>query len=193
MRPLRALRARLTYANVTATLALVVALSGGAYAATSLPRNSVGSAQIRSGAVGRSELHKDAVRSGSVRNRSLEVKDLSLAARASLRGARGPAGSPGQPGAPAVSYKSAVRAGGDQAAGNATALNHLPGTNEYRVTFGADVSNCVPSATLATVSGSPAPPAGRITVAASGSTVTVRTFDASGAASPQGFGLIVAC
>jgi hypothetical protein len=31
------LRPRLTYANVTATLALFLALGGGAYAATSLP------------------------------------------------------------------------------------------------------------------------------------------------------------
>ena len=34
-------RLRVTYANVTATLALFVALGGGAYAATALPANSV--------------------------------------------------------------------------------------------------------------------------------------------------------
>lgn len=41
------LRDRLTYANVTATLALFVALGGTGYAATQLPRNSVGKAQLR--------------------------------------------------------------------------------------------------------------------------------------------------
>lgn len=43
------LRARLTYANVTATLAIFLALAGGtALAATRiLPKNSVGSKQIK--------------------------------------------------------------------------------------------------------------------------------------------------
>jgi len=42
---------RLTYANVTATLALFVALSGGAYAAVKLPANSVGAVQLKDNAV----------------------------------------------------------------------------------------------------------------------------------------------
>ena len=41
---------RPSYANVAASLALLVALSGGAYAA-SLPRGSVGTAQLKNGAV----------------------------------------------------------------------------------------------------------------------------------------------
>jgi hypothetical protein len=42
---------RLTYANVTATVALFVALGGASYAAIALPPNSVGPRQLRSGAV----------------------------------------------------------------------------------------------------------------------------------------------
>jgi hypothetical protein len=45
-------RPRLTYANVTSTLALFVALGGAGYAAVTLPANSVGPAQLRTGAVG---------------------------------------------------------------------------------------------------------------------------------------------
>ena len=45
------MRPRLSYANVIATIALFVALGGSSYAALKLPRNSVGSSQIRSGAV----------------------------------------------------------------------------------------------------------------------------------------------
>jgi hypothetical protein len=45
------IRDRLTYANVTATIALFVALSGGAYAALNLPRNSVESKHIVNGQV----------------------------------------------------------------------------------------------------------------------------------------------
>ena len=54
-------RPKLTYANVTATMALFIALGGTGYAAVQLPRNSVGSSQIRSGAVSKSELHRGAI------------------------------------------------------------------------------------------------------------------------------------
>jgi hypothetical protein len=73
---------------VVALLALVVALGGTSYAAVTLPRNSVGAAQLRTGAV----------RSAEVRDRSLRVADLSVAARRALRGQRGPAGPPGPAG-----------------------------------------------------------------------------------------------
>jgi hypothetical protein len=39
---MRRIRSKVTYANVVATLALFVALGGSAYAATQLPKNSVG-------------------------------------------------------------------------------------------------------------------------------------------------------
>jgi hypothetical protein len=39
------------YANITATLALVISLGGVGYAATSIPKNSVGSKQIKNGAI----------------------------------------------------------------------------------------------------------------------------------------------
>jgi hypothetical protein len=42
---------RLTYANVVAKLALFVALGGSAYAATQLKKNSVGTRQLKNGAV----------------------------------------------------------------------------------------------------------------------------------------------
>ena len=45
------LRARLSYANVMATIAVFIALGGASYAATQLPRNSVGTKQLKAGAV----------------------------------------------------------------------------------------------------------------------------------------------
>ncbi|MCW3014933.1 MAG: hypothetical protein JWO02_2025, partial [Solirubrobacterales bacterium] len=45
------MRRHLTYANVTASLALFFALAGGSYAASKLPRNSVGATQLKTGAV----------------------------------------------------------------------------------------------------------------------------------------------
>lgn len=45
------IRFRPTYANVVSTLALALVLSGGAYAATQLPKDSVKSKQIKNGSV----------------------------------------------------------------------------------------------------------------------------------------------
>lgn len=44
---MRRLLSHLSYANVVATLALVLAVTGGAYAASQLPKNSVGSKQVK--------------------------------------------------------------------------------------------------------------------------------------------------
>jgi hypothetical protein len=177
------LQARLTYANVTATMALVVGLSGGAYAAATLPRDSVGAAQIKTGAVGPSELRTGAVRSRDVRNKSLEVRDLSVRARESLRGETGPAGPPG---AAAVTFRAAVAAGGDPTAGNAVGVVHSAGSNQYSVRFSRPLAGCVPTATLATTSG-------EISASPSGDTVVVKTFSSAGAALAAGFNLTVAC
>jgi hypothetical protein len=72
------LRRHLTYANVAATLALFLALGGAAYAATQLPKNSVGTNQLRREAVTAAKIAK------KTRNQ--------------LRGNRGPAGRQGAQG-----------------------------------------------------------------------------------------------
>lgn len=51
----------LTYANVVSTIAVFIALGGGAYAAITLPANSVGPAQIRAGAVGSRDIQHGAI------------------------------------------------------------------------------------------------------------------------------------
>lgn len=88
---------RLTYANVTATAALFLALGGGAYAATQLPKNSVGPEQ----------LERNAVNSAKVKNHSLSPVDFKAgdlpAGRAGKAGAQGPKGDPGPRGEPGPS------------------------------------------------------------------------------------------
>jgi len=54
-------RPRLTYANVVATIALFAALGGVSYAATTLPKNSVGTDQIQAESVRTGKLAEDAV------------------------------------------------------------------------------------------------------------------------------------
>jgi hypothetical protein len=48
---MKALLSKLSYANVMATFAVFLALGGGAYAATQLPKNSVGTKQLKKGSV----------------------------------------------------------------------------------------------------------------------------------------------
>jgi hypothetical protein len=81
-------RPRLTYSNVTATLALFIALGGTSYAVIRLPRNSVGPAQLRS----------NSVSSTKIRNGAVKRADLAVNAQAGTRGARGPQGPQGERG-----------------------------------------------------------------------------------------------
>jgi hypothetical protein len=188
------LRSKLSFANVTAILALFVALGGTGYAAVTLPRNSVGSAQIKSGSVGSAELKSSAVTSRAIRNRTIMLSDLSPSARISLRGQAGPQGPAGPSG---VTLRAAVPSGGSVQRGNATSAAHQGGTNEYRVAFDRDVSSCVATATLATVptsAGADQPGAGRITVAQDqAASVLVRTFAPDGNPAEQPFNLVLAC
>lgn len=108
----RRVATKLTYANVLSTLAIFLVLGGGAYAATTLPKNSVGTEQIeRDGvtkpdvapdAIGTAELKAEAVRTKEVADGSLECKDFKPAADACGRGPAGVPGEPGEDGADAV-------------------------------------------------------------------------------------------
>src|SRR5881296_1014743 len=73
------IRAGLSYANVMATIAVFLALGGGAYAALKLPKNSVGSKQIKKRAVTKAKLHKGAVDGSKVKDHSLTGRQINLA------------------------------------------------------------------------------------------------------------------
>jgi hypothetical protein len=78
------------YADVTATLALIVALGGTSYAVTALPRDSVGTAQLKDRAVTRAKLAAGLAKAGT-------------RGRTGPAGPAGPAGAPGVPGPPGIS------------------------------------------------------------------------------------------
>jgi len=86
-------RSKLTYANVVATLALFVALGGSSYAAIALSNNSVKSRHIGKGQVKRSDIGRNAVSSGKVKNFSLLATDFKAGQLPA-----GPKGDPGDPG-----------------------------------------------------------------------------------------------
>jgi hypothetical protein len=88
---------RLTFANVTSSLALFIALGGASYAAIKVPANSVGTKQVK--------------------NRAITARKLDPKALTSLRGATGPQGSPGSPGQQGVQGPK-----GDPGASGAAAL-----------------------------------------------------------------------
>jgi hypothetical protein len=67
---------RPTYAQVTSTLALFFALGGGAYAAATLPANSVGPSQIKKNAVERAKIKDNAVDASKVRDNTLSGADI---------------------------------------------------------------------------------------------------------------------
>ncbi len=85
---MRTLRDKLTYANVISTLCLFMLLGGGAYAATKLPKNSVGTKQIKNGAI----------TGKKIKNGTIDAGKLTQAAVASLKGQKGDAGPAGAQG-----------------------------------------------------------------------------------------------
>ncbi len=85
---MRTLRDKLTYANVISTLCLFMLLGGGAYAATKLPKNSVGTKQIKNGAITGKKIKQGTIDAGK----------LTPSAVATLKGTKGDAGAVGPQG-----------------------------------------------------------------------------------------------
>ena len=188
------MRKHLTYSNAVATLALFVALGGSSYAALKLPRNSVGSSQIRPKAVGSSEVRSSAVRSRHLRAESVTQSKLSDSAIAALRGREGPQGPAGPPGPASITFKTSIDASGRRVRGD-PAGSVGRGIGGREVDFGRSLQACVATASLADVDAQAAepPPNGHITVSQENDRVLVKTFNGNGEPTDLGFNLIVAC
>jgi hypothetical protein len=70
------IRGKLTYANVMATVAVFLALGGGAYAAVHLKKNSVKSKQIKDGQVKTNDLANGAVATQNIANGAVTPTEL---------------------------------------------------------------------------------------------------------------------
>ncbi|MGE5527358.1 MAG: hypothetical protein ACM3Q9_01690, partial [Methanosarcina sp.] len=92
---MKQLREKLTYANVVATIALILAVSGGATAiavSVKLPKNSVKSKQLAPGAVKTGDIAKDAVTGDKVKESTLgKVPSAAHADSADTAGSAGSA------------------------------------------------------------------------------------------------------
>ncbi|MDQ2939944.1 MAG: hypothetical protein M3R23_05380, partial [Actinomycetota bacterium] len=64
---LKRLRSKLTYANVMATIAVFLVLTGIGFAVAKLPRKSVGNKQLKNKAVTSKKIHKDAVNASKIK------------------------------------------------------------------------------------------------------------------------------
>src|SRR3954447_423798 len=85
-------RRHVSYGNVVATLALFIALGGGAYAATKLPKNSVTTVQVKNGSLTKSDFKKGQLTGPAGPQGASGAKGA--------QGERGPGGQPGIQGPP---------------------------------------------------------------------------------------------
>lgn len=129
---MKLLRAKLTYANVVSTLCLFLLVGGGAaWAATHLPKNSVGAKQLKKGAV--------------------TPAKLSPSTKTALKGAQGPVGPQGpkgDPGASATALWAEIDGTGKVLKGSGVVSAKQPfGAGTYEVNFNRDVTGCTYQAT----------------------------------------------
>ena len=174
---------RLTYANVMSTFAVFVALGGTSYAVT-LPRNSVGREELRKNSVGSDEIRRRAVGSQEITNTSIQLRDISARARASLKDPSDGA------------FFQSVNSAGARAVGNAATIS-ASGANGTLLEFDRPVGSCVAVASITSLPGgpNPDPPGGGQAKArqTGDGRVLVETFDSGGQPLLLPFNVIVAC
>ena len=154
--------------NAIALLALLVALGGTSYAALSLPAGSVGTTQLRNGAVTSRKLAKQAVTAASLDPKSI---------------------------AGYVADWAQINASGQVTSSSprAKAVVVIPGRGLYRVSWNRSIPrNCIALANPANVVPTLGPPTAD-TAGPDGGTVLVETYDASGNNVPETVNVIVLC
>jgi hypothetical protein len=175
------LRRHLSPALVLACLALLVAVGGTSYAQVALPANSVGTKQLKNGAVVASKVKLRSLlarnfRPGQIPPGPRGAQGLPGAAGPS--GPAGPGGPAGPKGDPATRLFSSVRnttTGVELGPSSGVTTLVRTGTGAYRLTFNQDVNNCAVVASPGSTGGDIAD--GRAAAAATGQReVTVNTF-----------------
>jgi hypothetical protein len=92
---MRRLHGRLNYANVVSTLCLFLLLGGGAYAAIRLPKNSVGTNQLKNGAVTGAKVRGGSLVYGDFASGQLPAGPQGMGGEQGPKGERGKTGDAG--------------------------------------------------------------------------------------------------
>ena len=164
-------------------IALFVALGGTGYAAVTLPRNSVASAQVVD---------------GSLKQRDLAPKTISALKGASgapgAAGAAGPTGPSGATGPPATALWAVVATNGSMARGSHVTSTDKVAAGQYVVVFDRDVKACAYLGSLGGIAAESM--IGQISVtrrSINANGVFVKTYDSGGATADKSFHLAVFC
>jgi hypothetical protein len=168
-------------ALVVACFALVVALGGTGYAAIVLPANSVGTRQLRNGAVVALKVQRHSLLASNFKPGQIPAGPPGPQGAQGLAGAAGPPGPKGD-GATrlfATVKQNANGSGVDlgPASGVVTLVKQGGGSGMYNLTFNQDVSNC---AALVTPGGARLTSGEATVQTTGGGGVTVQTFDDNG-------------
>lgn len=178
-------------ALVISCIALSIALTGVSYAAVVIPRNSVGTLQLKANAVNSTK-----VANGTLLRADFKPGQIPAGARgpAGAAGPAGPAGPAGAAGAAATALWAQLDAAGSLVRNKGAASSQKLGTGDYLVTFNQDVTGCTYQATL----GGPTTglttgevSAAQRTAIAAG--VRVFTLSSAGANADKAFSLAVFC
>jgi hypothetical protein len=181
---------------VVASLALLLVLGGTGVAAVSqlVPRNSVGTAQLRNDAVNSKKVKDGSLRSADFRAGQIPAGPQGPQGATGPAGAAGPTGPTGPAGS-VTKLTAVVNSSGSIARSQGTTSAGRTATGQYEVIFNQNVTQCTYNATL----GNPAsgvPPAGSIVVASRSGQVNgvfVGTYNATGTATDRSFHLVVVC
>jgi hypothetical protein len=87
--PVRRVRGFLTFSNLVACLALFIALGGAGYAAFKLPKNSVGTKQLKKGAVTAAKVRPGSLLAKDFKQGQLPAGAVDRGAPSDRRGRRG--------------------------------------------------------------------------------------------------------
>jgi hypothetical protein len=140
------LRRRPSPALVVACLALAVALGGTGYAASVLPANSVGTKQLRNGAVVAAKVKAHSLVAANFVQGQLPTGPPGPKGADGLPGAAGPAGPNGKDATKLFATVKKKAGGGGIELGPSSGVSGQPkkeaGVGVYSLTFNQDVSNC---------------------------------------------------
>jgi hypothetical protein len=196
---LRKLRPHLTYANVAATLALVIAVGGGtawaaqkirtrniayhAVTASKVNYNAITASKVKNGSLSGKEIRNSSIAAEDVRNGTLTAQDFGAGQL--------PKGDKGDKGDPATSIFGAIAANGTLGSSKNVTASAPPIAGRYTVTINQDVSKCVVVATLSvdetgTVAAAP-------TGAAAPQQIAFQTHAAGGGVANRAFSFAVYC